>query len=112
VQVEASGLGAWLEVTLPATLAEVLWPILTRLRALFDLDANPASIDAHLRADPLLAPSIARHPGLRVPGTWETFELAVRAVLGQQISVAGASTLATRLAAKFGPARSKRRSLI
>jgi AraC family transcriptional regulator of adaptative response / DNA-3-methyladenine glycosylase II len=43
-----------------------------------------------------------RHPGLRVPGAWDTFELAVRAVLGQQISVAGASTLAARLAVKFG----------
>jgi AraC family transcriptional regulator of adaptative response / DNA-3-methyladenine glycosylase II len=102
VQVERSAAGAWLEVTLPAALAEVSWPMLTRLRAQFDLDANPANIDAHLRADPLLAPGVARHPGLRVPGTWETFELAVRAVLGQQISVAGASTLAARLAAKFG----------
>ena len=102
VAVQRASAGEWLEVTLPAALAEISWPILTRLRAQFDLDANPAGIDAHLRADPLLAPSIQRHPGLRVPGTWETFELAVRAVLGQQISVAGASTLAARLAAKFG----------
>jgi AraC family transcriptional regulator of adaptative response / DNA-3-methyladenine glycosylase II len=94
--------GEWLDVTLPATLAEVSWPILTRLRAQFDLDANPAGIDEHLRADPLLAPSVQRHLGLRVPGAWDVFELAVRAVLGQQISVAGASTLAARLAAKFG----------
>jgi AraC family transcriptional regulator of adaptative response / DNA-3-methyladenine glycosylase II len=102
VAVQRSSAGEWLDVTLPAALAEVSWPILTRLRAQFDLDANPAGIDAHLRADPLLAPGVERHPGLRVPGTWETFELAVRAVLGQQISVAGASTLAARLAAKFG----------
>ena len=102
VQVEQSDTGAWLEVTLPASLAAVSWPLLTRLRALFDLDANPANIDVHLRTDSLLAPSIERHPGLRVPGTWETFELAVRAVLGQQISVAGATTLAARLAEKFG----------
>ncbi len=101
VQVEP-GAGPWLEVTLPAALAGVSWPILTRLRAQFDLDANPAAIDAHLRADPLLAPSVELHPGLRTPGAWDTFELAVRAVLGQQISVAGASTLAARLAAKFG----------
>jgi AraC family transcriptional regulator, regulatory protein of adaptative response / DNA-3-methyladenine glycosylase II len=92
----------WLDVTLPATLAEVSWPILTRLRALFDLDANPASIDAHLGADPLLAPSVRNHPGLRVPGAWSTFELAARAVLGQQVSVTGASTLASRLSAKYG----------
>jgi AraC family transcriptional regulator of adaptative response / DNA-3-methyladenine glycosylase II len=102
VQVERSESGSWLEVTLPATLAEVSWPILSRLRAQFDLDANPANIGTHLRADPLLAPGVRRHPGLRVPGTWDTFELAVRAVLGQQISVAGASTFAARLAAKFG----------
>ncbi|MHA3775627.1 AlkA N-terminal domain-containing protein [Verrucomicrobiota bacterium sgz303538] len=102
LQVEASISGDWLDVTLPASLAEVSWPILLRLRAQFDLDANPAHIDAHLRADPLLAISIERHPGLRVPGAWDTFELAVRAVLGQQISVAGASTLAARLASKFG----------
>jgi AraC family transcriptional regulator of adaptative response / DNA-3-methyladenine glycosylase II len=96
--------GEWLEVTIPAALAEVSWPLLTRLRAQFDLDANPAGIDAHLRADALLARSVKQHPGLRVPGTWDTFDLAVRAVLGQQISVAGASTLAARLAAKFGRA--------
>lgn len=102
VQVERSTSGNWLDVTMPASLSEISWPVLTRLRALFDLDANPANIDAHLRADPLLDPSVKRYPGLRVPGTWETFELAVRAVLGQQISVAGASTMAARLAAKFG----------
>ncbi len=102
VQVEQADRGSWLDVTLPAALAEISWPILARLRAQFDLDANPANIDAHLRTDALLAPSIKRHPGLRVPGSWDTFELAVRAVLGQQISVSGASTLAARLAAKFG----------
>ena len=102
VQVKRSSAGPWLEITLPAALAQVSWPILTRFRALFDLDANPANIDAHLGADRLLAPSVKRHPGLRVPGAWDAFELAVRAVLGQQISVAGATTLAGRLAAKFG----------
>jgi AraC family transcriptional regulator, regulatory protein of adaptative response / DNA-3-methyladenine glycosylase II len=94
--------GDWLDVTLPVALAEVSWPILTRLRALFDLNANPASIDAHLGGDPLLGPSVRNHPGLRVPGAWSTFELATRAVLGQQVSVTGASTLASRLSAKYG----------
>jgi AraC family transcriptional regulator, regulatory protein of adaptative response / DNA-3-methyladenine glycosylase II len=94
--------GDWLDVTLPVALAEVSWPILTRLRALFDLNANPASIDAHLGGDPLLGPSVRNHPGLRVPGAWSTFELATRAVLGQQVSVAGASTLSSRLSAKYG----------
>ena len=91
-----------LEVRVPATLADVIWPILGRLRALLDLDANPLHIDEHLGADPLLAASVRRHPGLRVPGAWDPLELAVRAVLGQQISVAGATTLAARLAARFG----------
>ncbi len=100
--VKPSTVGNWLEVTLPAALAKVSWPVLSRLRALFDLDANPGNVDAHLGRDPLLASGIRRHGGLRVPGTWEIFELAVRAVLGQQISVAGASTLAARLAVKYG----------
>ena len=100
--VRRSSAGEWLDVTLPASLAEVSWSLLTQLRALFDLDANPASVDALLSADRLLNPSVLRHRGLRVPGAWTTFELAVRAVLGQQVSVAGASTLAARLAVKFG----------
>jgi AraC family transcriptional regulator of adaptative response / DNA-3-methyladenine glycosylase II len=102
LEVHRASAGEWLEVTLPASLAEGSWTILTQLRALFDLDANPASVDAHLGADPLLRPSMQRHPGLRVPGAWMTFDLAVRAVLGQQVSVMGASTLAARLAVKFG----------
>ena len=104
VHVQHSRHGPGLDVTLSANLAPVSWPILTQLRALFDLDANPAAIDAHLRRDPQLAPGVRKHPGLRVPGAWETFELAVRAVLGQQISVAGATTLSGRLAARFGSA--------
>jgi AraC family transcriptional regulator of adaptative response / DNA-3-methyladenine glycosylase II len=102
LSVRRSSDGEWLDVTLPISLAEVSWQILTQLRALFDLDASPASVDAQLGDDPLLGPSVRRHPGLRVPGAWTTFELAVRAVLGQQVSVTGASTLAGRLTAKFG----------
>jgi len=73
-----------------------------RVRRLFDLDAEPAAIAGHLSADPLLAPLVSRYPGTRVPGCWDPFELAVRAVLGQQVSVKGARTLAGRLAARFG----------
>jgi len=64
---------------------------------LFDLDADPASVDHVLGADALLAPSVARRPGLRVPGAVDGFELVVRAVLGQQVSVAAARTFAGRL---------------
>ena len=104
VTVAPSERGDLLEIRTPAAFADALWPLLARLRALFDLDANPASIDAHLGADPFLAESVRAHPGLRVPGAWDAFELAVRAVLGQQVSVAGATTLAGRLAARFGEA--------
>lgn len=74
-----------------------------RASRLFDLDADPAAVAAHLGADPLLAPLLARRPGLRVPGAWDPFETAVRTVLGQQVSVAAARTLAGRLASRFGP---------
>ena len=89
-------------VTLPATLTPVLMNVLARLRHLFDLDANPLVIAEQLSSDPRLAPLIAANRGLRVPGAWDGFELAVRAVLGQQVSVRGASTLAARLAQTFG----------
>jgi AraC family transcriptional regulator, regulatory protein of adaptative response / DNA-3-methyladenine glycosylase II len=79
-----------------------LLPIVTRLRALFDLDADPAAIARRLRRDLLLRRLVREYPGLRVPGAWDGFELAVRAILGQQVSVAAASTLAGRLARKFG----------
>jgi AraC family transcriptional regulator of adaptative response / DNA-3-methyladenine glycosylase II len=89
-------------VTLPTTLTPVLMNVLARLRQLFDLDANPLVIAEQLATDPRLAPLIAANPGLRVPGAWDGFELAVRAVLGQQASVRGASTLAARLSQTFG----------
>ena len=77
-------------------------PDLDRLRRQFDLDADPAVIDSHLAADPLLAPLVARHPGLRVPGAWDPFELAVRAMVGQQISVAAATTVTGGIARRYG----------
>jgi len=73
-----------------------------RCRRLLDLDADPVAIDTVLGGDPLLAPLVARLPGRRVPGCPDGDELAVRAVLGQQVSVAGARTVAGRLVARFG----------
>jgi AraC family transcriptional regulator, regulatory protein of adaptative response / DNA-3-methyladenine glycosylase II len=73
-----------------------------RCRRLLDLDADPAAVDAALAADPALAPLVRRTPGLRVPASVDGDELAVRAVLGQQVSVAGARTLAGRLVARHG----------
>lgn len=78
--------------------------IIARLRRVFDLAADPLRISAHLATDPVLAPLVARRPGLRVPGAWDGFELAIRAVLGQQISVAAAVRLAGRLVAAHGEA--------
>jgi AraC family transcriptional regulator, regulatory protein of adaptative response / DNA-3-methyladenine glycosylase II len=76
--------------------------MVARCRRLFDLDADPYAVNTVLGADPVLAPLVAARPGLRVPGAYDGFEMAVRAVLGQQISVAGARTLAGRLVARCG----------
>src|SRR5207302_4942069 len=76
--------------------------LLGRLRQLFDLSARPDIIAAHLVKDALLADSVARNPGLRVPGAFDGFELALRAIFGQQITVKAATTLAGRFAEAFG----------
>lgn len=76
--------------------------IVDRVRRLFDLAADITTINGHLSSDPVLAPLIAQRPGLRTPGGWDSFEVAVRAVLGQQISVAAARTLAGRLTELHG----------
>ncbi len=76
--------------------------VIARLRRVFDLAADPQAINAQLADDPMLAPLVVARPGLRVPGAWDGFELAVRAVLGQQITVAAAAGLAGRLVARHG----------
>ncbi|MCE7949557.1 MAG: DNA-3-methyladenine glycosylase 2 family protein [Xanthomonadales bacterium PRO7] len=82
--------------------ASRLQAICTRVRRLFDVDADIAAIGAQLARDPHLRAFVRRHPGQRLPGGWDGFEIAVRAVLGQQISVAAARTLAGRLVERFG----------
>jgi len=79
-----------------------LLSIVARLRRLFDLDADVETIGAHLAEDPNLAPLIARRPGLRTPGCFDAFELAVRAILGQQITVTAARQLAGKIAKLAG----------
>jgi AraC family transcriptional regulator of adaptative response / DNA-3-methyladenine glycosylase II len=79
-----------------------LFAIVERIRAMFDLNADWVEIARTLRGDPSLAARISAAPGLRVPGCWDGFELAVRAILGQQISVKGATTLAGRIVRLFG----------
>jgi AraC family transcriptional regulator of adaptative response / DNA-3-methyladenine glycosylase II len=89
-----------LEVRFPDS--RVLLVIVERVRRMFDLGADPSVIAKHLGGDPWLGPVLARHPGIRTPGAWDGFELSVRAILGQQVSVAAATTIAGRLAARFG----------
>ncbi|HEX7833393.1 MAG TPA: AlkA N-terminal domain-containing protein [Thermoanaerobaculia bacterium] len=73
-----------------------------RIRRLFDLDADPAAIAKTLSRDRMLAALLRKKPGIRVPGVWDPFELAVRAIVGQQVSVAGARTVLGRIAATYG----------
>jgi AraC family transcriptional regulator of adaptative response / DNA-3-methyladenine glycosylase II len=97
----ASGRNA-LVLGVAPSLLPVLMPLVARVRRMFDLDARPELINRALRRDKLLAPMIAKRPGLRVPGAIDPFEASVRALLGQQVSVAAATTLAGRFAAQLG----------
>jgi AraC family transcriptional regulator of adaptative response / DNA-3-methyladenine glycosylase II len=81
-----------------------LLDIVNRVRRMFDLDADPRAIAAALSADTRLRPLLRKAPGLRLPGGWDGFEIAVRAIIGQQVSVAAARTVAGRLAQRFGEA--------
>ena len=89
--------------------AEVRFPdlralpaVIARIRRVFDLSADPVLIGSHLSQDPALAPLVAARPGLRAPGAWDGFELAVRAILGQQITVTAARNLAAKLVEAYG----------
>jgi AraC family transcriptional regulator of adaptative response / DNA-3-methyladenine glycosylase II len=76
--------------------------IIERIRKMFDLGADWAAIVQSLKSDPTLVSSVEANPGLRVPGCWDGFELATRAILGQQITVKGATALAGRMVSRFG----------
>src|SRR5258707_7979393 len=73
-----------------------------RVRTMFDIDADIAAIEKHFVRDSTIGPLVRRYPGIRVPGTWDPFEMAIRAIVGQQISVAGATTLMARIASRHG----------
>ncbi len=94
--------GNALRASIRTTKLSILPQVIARLRRVFDLAADPLSISAHLASDPTLAPLILQRPGLRIPGAWDGFELAMRAVLGQQITVLGAIRLAGRLVEAYG----------
>jgi AraC family transcriptional regulator of adaptative response / DNA-3-methyladenine glycosylase II len=91
-----------LSVTIRFPAVQSLPAIVNRVRRLFDLGADIETIDEHLSNDVRLAPWVALRPGLRAPGGWDGFELAVRAVLGQQVSVAAARRLAGQLVTLHG----------
>ena len=101
VSVELAGRDR-LGVTVRFPKISALPAILARVRRVFDLAADPAAIGDHLARDPVLAPLVAARPGLRVPGAWDGFELAIRAILGQQITVTAARGLADKLVQAHG----------
>ena len=91
-----------LRVEIADSLLPVLLPLRAAIRRMFDLDANPQILADHFASDPIMGPLVHRRPGLRLPGAVDGFELAVRGVLGQQISVAAACTVAGRLHEAYG----------
>jgi AraC family transcriptional regulator of adaptative response / DNA-3-methyladenine glycosylase II len=93
---------AALDVEISPGLAPVIGAVIVRVKHLFDLGAAPDAVSELLSRDPTLSSVVRRLPGLRVPGAFDGFELAVRAVLGQQVSVKAATTLAGRWAQCFG----------
>lgn len=111
--IEINGTKGWLNVTKtinkPSLTLTVklddyrdLNQVILRVRRMFDLDADMQVIHQQLGEDPLLASIIDKFPGLRLPGCWDKFEFSIRAILGQQISVKAAITLADRIALKYG----------
>jgi AraC family transcriptional regulator of adaptative response / DNA-3-methyladenine glycosylase II len=91
-----------LQLSVRGGVPAALFQISMAARRAFDLGADPALIALAFKSDPLLAPLVRRRPGLRIPGTWDPFECAVRAVIGQGITVAAARTLGTRLVLRLG----------
>ncbi|MBI5502651.1 MAG: DNA-3-methyladenine glycosylase 2 family protein [Deltaproteobacteria bacterium] len=102
VRVRAVPGTAALELRVRGAPATALFQLTVDAHRCFDLAADPARIAAALRADPALRPLVRRRPGLRIPGAWDPCECVVRAILGQQVSVAAARTLATRLVLRAG----------
>jgi AraC family transcriptional regulator of adaptative response / DNA-3-methyladenine glycosylase II len=99
VSVRPDAAGVRVELDLEAGDAE---EALARVRRVFDTDADPAPVVAVLGNDPLLGPLVRKRPGLRLPGAFDGFEIAVRAIVGQQVSVAGARTVLGRLVERYG----------
>ncbi len=91
-----------LELTLSDSLQQTTQPLVGQVRRMFDLDADPQAIATHFASDPALGPLIAANPGLRLPAAYDPFEQAVRAVVGQQVTVKAAVTITRRLVERLG----------
>jgi AraC family transcriptional regulator of adaptative response / DNA-3-methyladenine glycosylase II len=102
VEVSPGTQSGYLAMTLHGVRTNALFEVIQRMRELFDLDAPVVEIGAVLGSDKRLRAELRKHPGVRVPGAWNGFELTVRAILGQQVSVKAATTLAGRIAARYG----------
>ena len=100
--VDVTDSGGYLALSLHGIGTSSLFPIVQRARSMFDLDASTDDIAQVLSGDPVLKRLLKTNPGVRVPGSWDGFELAVRAILGQQVSVSAATTLAGRIADRYG----------
>jgi AraC family transcriptional regulator of adaptative response / DNA-3-methyladenine glycosylase II len=108
IDVRPSACGDHLLLRVPSDLTDDLCTLVCRVRELFDLDAELDDINVRLREDPVLSPAVRKRPGLRVPGAFDRFELSVRAILGQQVSVAAATEMAGRIASAYGRALGRR----
>ncbi len=100
--IEVRNADGQLSLTLHGIGTDVLFTTVQRVRSMFDLDAPVDDISATLSADRLLRGLLRKNPGVRVPGAWDGFELTVRAILGQQVSVKAATTFAGRIAERYG----------
>ena len=102
IEVRPAGQPGFLSLTMSGVKTPSLFEVVQRTRDVFDLDAPVGEIRAALEPDPALVARLDALPGVRVPGAWDGFELTVRAILGQQVSVAAATTLAGRIAKRYG----------
>ncbi len=102
IEVHLAASGDHLVLAIPPELAGGAMRIVERVRRMFDLRADPDAIASVLQKSPTLRSIVRKRPGLRVPGSWDAYEIAVRAILGQQVSVKGARTIAGRIARQFG----------
>lgn len=100
--VDVRDAGGHLELRLHGISTGSLIAVVQRLRGVFDLDASAGDVHAVLSSDAVLRRLLDKNPGVRVPGAWDGFELTVRAILGQQVSVKAATTLAGRIANRYG----------